>query len=245
MPQVASTWTCARRRTPRRSRACWRSVSRLDAGAQHPADAVERVTGAAAVAVQVCCWTRWRQRSTRRRPGRRRGTGPSPRPRRERLGGGGLEAGEAVHGDDLDPGAERGASAAASQSVNTSLDRPSTMSSRRAGPVPSRTGVRSMTTVTNLSAAAGVAPAVLIDAEHAHAVEAGRVVDQQRAAGGEDGVVDGVPGERRAIPRPGRSSRSITTIASAPTAPLPRQLRPRRAAAVVSCRHTCPQPVQR
>ena len=35
--------------------------------------------------------------------------------------------------------------------LNTCLDRPSTMSSSRAGPVPSRTGVKSMITVTNLS----------------------------------------------------------------------------------------------
>ena len=40
---------------------------------------------------------------------------------------------------------------ASSQVLNTALERPSTMSSSRAGPVPSRTGVRSMITVTNLS----------------------------------------------------------------------------------------------
>ena len=35
--------------------------------------------------------------------------------------------------------------------MNTWLDRPSTMSNSRAGPVPSRTGVKSMITVTNSS----------------------------------------------------------------------------------------------
>jgi len=38
----------------------------------------------------------------------------------------------------------------ASQVLKTCLERPSTMSSNRPGPVPARTGVRSMTTVTNL-----------------------------------------------------------------------------------------------
>ena len=42
-------------------------------------------------------------------------------------------------------------SRAASQVLRTFLDRPGATSSRRAGPVPSRTGVRSMITVTYLS----------------------------------------------------------------------------------------------
>ena len=42
-------------------------------------------------------------------------------------------------------------SRSASHCLNTCLDRPSTMSSSRAGPVPARTGVRSMITVTYLS----------------------------------------------------------------------------------------------
>ena len=39
----------------------------------------------------------------------------------------------------------------ASQALNAALDRPSTMSSSRAGPVPTRIGVRSMITMTYLS----------------------------------------------------------------------------------------------
>jgi len=42
-------------------------------------------------------------------------------------------------------------SRSASQVLNACLERPSTMSNKRAGPVPSRTEVRSMITVTYLS----------------------------------------------------------------------------------------------
>ena len=69
---------------------------------------------------------------------------------REFLGGGGLEAGEPVHRDDLDLVAHA-AGRSASQVLNACLERPSTMSSSLAGPVLSRTGVRSMITVTYLS----------------------------------------------------------------------------------------------
>ena len=69
----------------------------------------------------------------------------------EFFGGGGLEPGEPVHRHDLDRVAPRLVAGSASQVLNACFDRPSTMSSSRAGPVPSRMPVRSMITVTNLS----------------------------------------------------------------------------------------------
>ena len=59
-----------------------------------------------------------------------------------------------------------------SQVLNVFFERPSTMSSRRAGPVLSRIGVRSMMTVTHLSRRLGVAPHTLVDAEDPGDVEA-------------------------------------------------------------------------
>ncbi len=66
------------------------------------------------------------------------------------FGGGGLEAGEPVHRDHVN-GVPPRLVGCASQVLNTWLERPSTMSSSRAGLVPSRMRVRSMTTVTNRS----------------------------------------------------------------------------------------------
>ena len=53
----------------------------------------------------------------------------------------------------------------ASQVLNACLERPSTMSSSRAGPVPSRIGVRSMITVTYLSPRRVCRQHVLVDAD--------------------------------------------------------------------------------
>ncbi len=64
------------------------------------------------------------------------------------LGGGGLVAGEPVHGHHLDLAAELRRSGPTNQDVKAAAERPGTRSSSRARPVPSSTGVRSMITVT-------------------------------------------------------------------------------------------------
>ena len=73
------------------------------------------------------------------------------------------------------------------------------MSSSRAGPVRSRTGVKSMIDGDELVAAAGVPPHVLVDADHLHAVEAGRVVDQHPPALSQDSAVGGGPRHREGL----------------------------------------------
>src|SRR5215213_4890188 len=74
----------------------------------------------------------------------------------------------------------------ASQVVNACLKRPSTMSSSRAGPVPSRIPVRSMITVTYLSPRR-------VCRHDPDAVEPGRVVDHDAPAFGQHRVVGGAP----------------------------------------------------
>lgn len=65
----------------------------------------------------------------------------------QRFSGGRLETSEPIHRDHLDSVAEAH-SLPVEPARNTGFERPSTMSSSRAGPVRSRTGVRSMMTVT-------------------------------------------------------------------------------------------------
>lgn len=60
----------------------------------------------------------------------------------------------------------------------------STVGALVAGPVPFRIGVKSMTTVTNKSCAPRVPPHELVHADHLHAVEAGRIVDEHALAFG-------------------------------------------------------------
>jgi hypothetical protein len=120
----------------------------------------------------------------------------------EFLGGGGLEAGEAVHRDDLDlvapgllavgkPGLE-GLFGAAFDHVEQSCG---------TGAVANRGEVDDHGDV--LVAAAGVTPYVFIDADHGHAVEPGGVVDQDPLAFGQDSVVGGVPGDGESLGDPG------------------------------------------
>ncbi len=90
-----------------------------------------------------------------------------------------------------------------SRAVNTCLERPSTMSSSLDGPVPSRTGVKSMITADVLVALAGVPPAVLVHADDLDLVEPVRIVDQHPAALGDDGVVGGVPRHAQTLGDPG------------------------------------------
>jgi hypothetical protein len=71
------------------------------------------------------------------------------------------------------------------------------MSSNRADPVPSRTGVRSIDHRDVLPAAAGVSPQVLAGTDHGHVLEPTRVVDQDALPLGQDGAVTPLhlPGE--------------------------------------------------
>ena len=108
------------------------------------------------------------------------------------LGGGGLEPGEPVHGDNLHP--SRQASGRLGQpGLNTCLERPSTMSNSRDGPGPVADRGEVDDDRDELVAAAGVPPDVLIDADHLDAVEAVRVVDQHPLPFGQHGRVGGVP----------------------------------------------------
>jgi hypothetical protein len=88
-----------------------------------------------------------------------------------------------------------------SQALNTCFDRPSTISSSRAGPVPSRIGVRSMITVTYLSPRR-VWRQQCVDADHPYAVEPVRVLDQHTPALGQHRVVRGVPRHAEALGDP-------------------------------------------
>jgi len=121
---------------------------------------------------------------------------------------------------------------ACSQVVNTAFDRPETMFSNLAGPVPSRTGVRSMITVTKPLDRArpgpGVPPAVLVNAENADPVQPGGVVDEQLPPRGEDGVVDRVPGRTEAIGNPGDRQPIDDHGLQRPEHRRPAQLCPRR-----------------
>ncbi len=67
------------------------------------------------------------------------------------------------------------------------------MSSRRAGPVPSRMPGQVDDHGHVLVAAPGVAPHMLLDAEHCDPVEPMGIVDEDPASFGENGVVEGVP----------------------------------------------------
>ena len=108
------------------------------------------------------------------------------------LGGGRLEAGEAIHRDDLhrvapglravgEPGLERLFRAALDH-----VEQPG-----RAGPITDRGEIDDHCDV--LVPTAGVPPDMLVNPEDLHAVEAGRVIDQDPAPFGQDRGVGGVP----------------------------------------------------
>ena len=120
------------------------------------------------------------------------------------LGGGGLEPGEAVHRDHLElvaPGLGALGEPGLEHLFRAALDH--VQQPRRAGAVTDRGQVDDHGHV--LVAAAGVPPHVLIDADHLHAVEPGRVVDQDPPAFGQDRVVGGVPRHAQALGDPGHA----------------------------------------
>jgi hypothetical protein len=177
-----------------RGQACALLVGeQVGAGAQHPADAVERVTGAAAVparvlldalAAAVQCVAGQGDDMERVHDRDRVG---------KLFGGGGLEAGEPVHRDDLDPVPELGClglQPGLEHLFGAAFDH--VQQPGRPGAVTHRCQVDDHRD--ELVAPARVTPAVFVHAEHPHPVQAARVIDQQLLAGGQDGVVDGVPG---------------------------------------------------
>ena len=90
-----------------------------------------------------------------------------------------------------------------SQVLNACFERPSIMSSNRAGPVPSRIAGEIDDHGDVLVAAAGVSPDVLVDPDHGHAVEPAGVIDQHAFALGKDRVVGGVPRDPETLGDPG------------------------------------------
>jgi hypothetical protein len=73
------------------------------------------------------------------------------------------------------------------------------MSNNRAGPVLSRTGVRSMMTVKYLSPTPGAPPDMLSDADYGHPSEPGRVLDHGPLALGNDRAVSSMPRHAQAF----------------------------------------------
>ena len=171
MPQVASTSTWRSSANTACRRVLLSVGEQVGAGAQHAADAVERVTGAAAVpagllldALPAAVQRVAGQRGDVERVHDRDRVGDC-------LGGGGLEAGEPVHRHHLDPVPERGClgvEPGLEHRLGAAFDH--VQQPCRAGAVAHRGEVDDHGDV--LVAAAGVSPGVLIDADHRDAVEA-------------------------------------------------------------------------
>jgi hypothetical protein len=109
---------------------------------------------------------------------------------RRLFGGGGLESGEPVHRDDLQPvapGLRPVREPHRDRQLGAAFDH--CQQPRRAGPVPDRRQVDDDRD--ELVAAAGVPPHVLIDADDPDPVEASRVVEQDALPLGEHGGVGG------------------------------------------------------
>jgi len=144
----------------------------------------------------------------------------------ELLGGGGLEAGEPVHRDDLDPiapGVGSGGEPGLEGLLRATLDH--VQQPGGAGLVADRGQVDDHGDVP--VAAPGVPPDVLIDADDPHAVEAGRVVDENTSAFSKHGVVGGVPGDVESLGDPGDGEVLHDQRFERPPQPTARELRPR------------------
>ncbi len=101
------------------------------------------------------------------------------------------------------------------------------MSSSRAGPVPSRTGVRSTITVTYLSPRRVWRHTRRGDTDHPHPVKAGRVADQYPTSFTQDGIVGGVPRHRQAFGHAGHGEVLTHDRLQRPVQGPPRELPPR------------------
>ena len=140
------------------------------------------------------------------------------------LAGGGLEPGEPVHRDHLDRVAPRPRTLG--QVLNARLERPSTMSSSRAGPVPLADPGQVDDHGDVLVPAAGVPPDVLIDADRGDP----RTAPGRRsgpACPGQDRVVGGVPGDPEPLGDPRDGQVLDHDAFQRPPQPAPGELRPR------------------
>ena len=90
-----------------------------------------------------------------------------------------------------------------SHSLKAFLERPSTMSNNLAGPLPARSGVRSMSQGDELVAPARVPPHVLVHPDRGHTLEAMLIVDEDPASLLQDGGVGAVPGHAQTLSDPG------------------------------------------
>lgn len=161
------------------------------AGVQGPPSWIERVARSAAVAVQILLNSavgavqgltgQAHDMEGGHHAGR---VGP-------RFGGGGLETGEAVHRHDfhpMTPGLRTGGQPLLEDLLRSTFDH--VQQARRAGAVTDRGQVDDHGHI--LVALAGLALHVLVNPDRGHAVEAGRITDQETLAFGQEGVVRGV-----------------------------------------------------
>ena len=163
----------------------------------------------------------------------------------ELLGGGGLEPAEPRPIATTSTPFRHVSGRAASQVLNACLERPSTMSSSLAGPVPSRIGVRSMITVTYLSPrrvclqTCSSTPTTFTPSNRVTSLIRTRLPSARTASFAVS----------HATPRPSATRATVrwaTTIASSAHRSPRRESFARGAAArEVSWRHTCPQPSHR
>ena len=142
------------------------------------------------------------------------------------LGGGGLEAGEPVHRDDLDrltPGVGAFGQPRLEGLLGAALDH--VQEAGRPGAFADRGEVDDHGDV--FVAAAGVAPDVLVDADHGHPVEPAGVIDEDPLALGQHGVVGGVPRHRETFSDAGHAQVLAHDPFQRPPQSAARELRPR------------------
>ena len=198
----------------------------VDTGVEGAAGPVERIVGAAAVAVDDLLDPAAApvegvagEADDVERVHHRDGVG-------QLLGGGGLEPGEPVHRDDLDlvpPRRVAFGQPLLERLFGTAFDH--VEQPGWAGVVADRGEVDDHGDV--LVAAPGVPPDVLIHPDDGDAVEAVRVVDQRALAFGEDGVVGGVPRHPEPVGDPGDGEVLHHQALQRPAQPAAGQLRPR------------------
>lgn len=198
----------------------------VDTGEQGAAGAVERIPGAAPMPAGVLL--------DPLPAARERFAGKTHDVERVHHGGGvvefldrgGLVAGESVHRDDLDPvapGVGAGGEPGLEHLFRAALDH--VQQPRRAGTVSGRGEVDDHGHV--LRAAAGVAPAVLVNPDHTHTIEASRIRDQDALSFGQHGVVGGVPRDVETDRDPRHAQVLDHKSFQTPTQRGPRQLRTR------------------
>ena len=143
------------------------------------------------------------------------------------LAGGGLESGEPVHRDDLDPvppTLDSGGEPGLEYALGAPLDH--VQQPRGARLLTHRGEVDDDGDV--LVPGPRVAPDVLVDAEHPNPVEPAGVIDEHAASLGEDRIIGRVPGHPQPCGDPGHSEVVDHDPFQRPPHPATRQLRPLR-----------------